>query len=142
MAKVDGKVEILKAVSVSGLQRDSRAKHIMSDGPALVFQLPRRMAKDGINAVKITLDPSDTYTMRFSKITDATLRHPYKATTVREVSDVYADQLREIFESTTGLVTSMGTLGRRSGDRRKSRGAKRSSRGKSRGSRRSSRRSR
>lgn len=111
------------------------ARHIMSDGPALVFQLPRRMAKDGINAVKIALDPSDTYTMKFSKIADA--RGGYKATPVREVNGVYADQLREIFESATGLATSLGTMGRRAGDRRRSRGAKRSSRGKKRRSRRS-----
>jgi hypothetical protein len=109
------------------------AKHVLSDGPALVFQLPPRMAKDGINAVKITLDPSDTYTLRFSKIA----RDGTKATTVREVSGVYADQLCELFESTTGLATSLGTMGRRSGALRRSRGAKRSSRGKKRRSRRS-----
>ncbi len=111
------------------------AKNIMSDGPALVFQLPRRTAKDGINVVKIAHDPSDTYTMTFSKQSDA--RGGYRMTTVREMGGVYAGQLREIFESTTGLATSLGTMGRRSGDRRRSRGAKRSSRSKKRRSRRS-----
>ena len=112
------------------------AKNIMSDGPALVFQLPRRTAKDGINVVKIAHDPSDTYTMTFSKQSDA--RGGYRMTTVREIGGVYAGQLREIFESTTGLATSLGTMGRRSGDRRRSsRSSRRSSRGTSRRSRRS-----
>lgn len=112
------------------------AKNIMSDGPALVFQLPRRTAKDGINVVKIAHDPSDTYTMTFSKQSDA--RGGYRMTTVRETGGVYAGQLREIFESTTGLATSLGTMGRRSGDRRRSsRSSRRSSRGTSRRSRRS-----
>jgi len=113
------------------------AKNLASDGPSLVFQLPRRMAKDGINVVRVTLDPSDTYTVVFSKQADA--RGGYRMTTVREVEGVYADQLREIFEGTTGVATSLGTMGRRSGDRRRSRGSRRSSRGKA---RRRSRRSR
>jgi len=68
------------------------AKHIFSDngGKALVFQLPRG-ARDGINAVRIELDASDTYT----------------ATKVREVSFVYADQLQTLFTSTTGLAVSL-----------------------------------
>jgi hypothetical protein len=94
------------------------ARHLIADGPSLVFQIPRRMAKDGINVVKITLDGTDTYTMVFSKQADS--RGGYKMTTVHEVSGVYDAQLREIFERTTGLATSLGTMGR-SGDRRSSR---------------------
>src|SRR5580698_10794847 len=81
------------------------AKHLFSDngGQALVFQLPARFAKDGINAVKITLDPTDTYSVEFKKI--GTARNGYKCTVVKAFEGVYNDQLRPIFESTTGLYT-------------------------------------
>jgi hypothetical protein len=80
------------------------AKHIFSDngGKALVFQLPRG-ARDGINAVRVELDASDTYTVTFTKIA----RRTYAVTKVREVSFVYADQLRTLFTATTGLETSL-----------------------------------
>ena len=101
------------------------AKNLAPDGDrSLIFQLPRRMAKDGINVVRITLDPSDTYTMEFVKMADA--RGGYRMTTVHKVSGVYANQLQDIFESRTGLATSLGT--RRSGDRRRSRRGSRGSR--------------
>jgi len=107
------------------------------NGNALVFQLPRGAGvKDGINVVRISLDPSDTYTVRFSK--QATARGGYKMATIREISGVYADQLRDIFESVTGLATSLGTMGRsgRSGDLRRVASRRRASRASRRGSRR------
>ena len=59
----------------------------------------RPQCKPQSNALRITLDPSDTYTMKFFKI------NPRKLTvdTVREIEDVYCDQLTEIFERETGL---------------------------------------
>jgi hypothetical protein len=81
------------------------AKHILADKNALVFQLPRRFAKDGINAVKITLEPSDTYTVEFKKIGDR--RTAYKCTVVSSFENVYSDQLQSIFQSATGLSTRL-----------------------------------
>lgn len=82
------------------------AKHIFSDkgGLALVFQLPRG-ARDGINAVRVELDPSDTYTVTFTKI--GTARNGYKATQVKQLEGVYADMLRNIFTQVTGLYTNL-----------------------------------
>lgn len=85
------------------------AKHIFSDagGRALVFQLPRTRGyvKDGINAVRIELDPSDTYTVTFKKI--GTAREGYRAKDVASISMVYAEDLRRVFTSHTGLDTSL-----------------------------------
>jgi hypothetical protein len=67
----------------------------------LAFRLPSRFAKNGINAVKITLDYSDTYVVKFLKIGSS------KLTVVAQHDMVYCDQLAEIFESETGLYTHL-----------------------------------
>lgn len=81
------------------------AKYLLADKNALVFQLPRAFAKDGINAVRIVLDPSDTYTVEFKKI--GTARSGYRCTVVKSLENVYADQLQEVFSSATGLSTRL-----------------------------------
>ena len=77
------------------------AKNLMSGENSLQFRLPSNFATDGINSVVITLDPSDTYTVRFGKIRGTT----YKV--ICELQDVYCDMLCDIFESHTGLRTSL-----------------------------------
>ncbi len=73
-----------------------------SSGPnTLGFRLPPRSAKNGIKAVVVTLDPSDTYTVVFLKVSKLAV------VKVREVSGLYADQLCEVFTETTGLYTSL-----------------------------------
>ena len=56
-----------------------------------------------ISHVKITLDPSDTYTMSFMKWSAKKLE--YKV--VAEVSGVYVDMLHDVIEGKTGLYTSL-----------------------------------
>jgi hypothetical protein len=51
--------------------------------------------------VKIILDPSDTYTVKFIRV------HGTKITTVSEHSDIYCDMLVELFENETGLYTHL-----------------------------------
>jgi hypothetical protein len=51
------------------------------------------------NYVKIILAPSDTYTLRFSKI------GTYSYNVVEFVEDVYFDQLNDVFRRVTGLET-------------------------------------
>lgn len=75
-----------------------------TDG-TLQFRLPARLAKDGITAVRVKLEPTDTYTVTFFKVRGA------KVATVAEVENVYCDTLRAVFEDKTGLVTSLGTMG-------------------------------
>lgn len=68
----------------------------------------------GINCLRITLNSMDLYDMEFIKIhrspslkqlmAGKTIKEP---TVVKEVNGVYADQLKEIFEDTTGLYLSL-----------------------------------
>jgi hypothetical protein len=86
------------------------AKNLIAHPNALSFKLPGGggFAKDGINYVKITLDPSDTYTVEFSRVRGRTVK------TLHTVSDIYAENLRDVFTRATGLQTSLGTMGRAS----------------------------
>lgn len=87
------------------------AKHLLSfhepGHGGLQFKLPRSgaRAKLGIDAVRITLEPSDTYTMDFYK----------GMTKVRSIGSLYSDDLRKTFTEVTGLETSLGTMGRAAG---------------------------
>jgi hypothetical protein len=69
----------------------------VADGDALRFRLPSNFAKDGIDAVKITLNGSDTYDLLFSNV------RGLDATEIVTVTGIYADQLRDVFRSETDL---------------------------------------
>lgn len=67
---------------------------------SLSFRIKAR-ARDGINALNIILDPSDTYTVEFLRCTIKGRR------VVDSASQVYNDGLRQIIEARTGLHLSM-----------------------------------
>lgn len=73
------------------------AKNLMSDGPALRFNLPSNFATGGINFVKVTLTAADDYTIEFGKIRGM----KYKVITTKD--GVYCDNLRAVFTAVTGL---------------------------------------
>jgi len=77
------------------------AKNFIGDENSLSFCLRSGMAKNGSNRVKITLDPCDTYTVQFAKY------RALKLTPISEHSDIYCDQLVELFERETGLYCSL-----------------------------------
>jgi hypothetical protein len=79
------------------------AKSLVGDETSLQFQLPPRSTKDGINSVRVELEPSDTYRVTFYKIN----RRSLDVATVMEHEMVYADELRQVFEIATGLRTSL-----------------------------------
>ena len=81
------------------------AKNLVGDTHALTFKLPANFAKDGINHVRISIEPSDTYTVRFARLGPAPTR---ELTEVAVVDDVYADDLQDVFTRYTGLDTSLG----------------------------------
>lgn len=56
-----------------------------------------------VNTVEIKLQPNDTYTMTFYKVTN----HGLNMREVKRFDDVYCEQLREIFEHETGLYLSL-----------------------------------
>jgi len=78
------------------------AKQMMDLGNGLQFKLPatRDFVRNGINCVRVILDPTDTYTVEFLKVGKA-------IKTIASHSDVYADSLRQIFRNETGLETSL-----------------------------------
>lgn len=86
------------------------AKHAFGDTDRLTFALPGKpgFVKNSINHVEVRLDPSDTYTVTFRRVRGRTV------TVVSQFSDIYNDQLRGLFERETGLLTSLGTMGRMS----------------------------
>lgn len=87
------------------------AKHFVGGDNSLSFRLPGGggFAKGGINAVHVTLDASDTYTLVFSRV------RGFKVTEIERVTDVYCDALQAVFTRATGLQTSLGSMGRRAG---------------------------
>lgn len=80
------------------------AKYFTGDEQSLMFSLPSRLAKDGINKVRITLDWTDTYILEAMKIS----RGPNpKCETIQKLEYIYADGLQQAFTSVTGLNTHL-----------------------------------
>jgi hypothetical protein len=80
--------------------------HAFSD--ALAFNLPSRpgYVKDGINFVLIKLDTGrDTYNIEFQKFVVRNGQIIGKQ--IAYLTDIYNDQLAEVFERQTGLYTKL-----------------------------------
>lgn len=73
------------------------AKNLGFTKTGLVFKLPSRFAKSGINHVEIALNGFDTYTLTFSKIWGTTFK------TISRHTDVYCDMLQDVFTNETGV---------------------------------------
>lgn len=76
-----------------------------NNGQTLTFKF--KMCKEA-NYVKITLNAMDTYDIEFVKIgrlNKKTFQVPVK--TVKTYEGVYADNLRDVFESFTGLYITL-----------------------------------
>jgi hypothetical protein len=94
---------ILQQLGGSRFTSMTGARSYTSIEKGLMFQLPARFAKNGINKVRIYLTPQDTYTVEFWKIGPK-----LKLSHISTHEDVYADSLRELFESQTGLYLTLG----------------------------------
>lgn len=87
---------------VNALAVMTGAKHIMAEDKgigALRFRLPNN-AKDGINFVRITLTPSDTYHVEYGRVWGS------KYTPIYSDDGIYCDTLADSFEARTGLYLS------------------------------------
>jgi hypothetical protein len=82
------------------------AKNFVSDSGSLMFSIPKN--KSVYNRVRLTLSPHDTYDVEFLKIDRKGI-----ITKSKELLGVFSNQLQSVFEQTTGLRTSLGTMGRR-----------------------------
>lgn len=61
----------------------------------------------GINCFEVTLDPSDTYTVKFWVLNKLNIKLHY------EVSDIYSDQLIDLLETKLGLILRMQRVRRK-----------------------------
>mgnify|MGYP001575726484 CR=1 FL=1 len=66
--------------------------------PAFSFKFK---GSKSFNFARITLTPLDVYAVRIGKVSG------YKLINVKDFTDIYAEQLRPLFERTTGLYLSM-----------------------------------
>lgn len=66
---------------------------------ALTFGIMRN--DNGVTHVRVTLEPSDTYTVTFLRV------RGLKITTVSEAEMVFADVLNQVIENRTGLRLSL-----------------------------------
>lgn len=73
------------------------AKDFVSDGNTLRFRFKGSKVATHLS---ITLNSLDTYDLKFLKVWGKDVK------TVKEFENIYADQLVEIFEETTGLYLS------------------------------------
>lgn len=76
------------------------AKYFSAIKNGLSFRFSAR-AKNGTNYVKIVLNSKDLYDVEFGSIRGSSFK------VKNEFNDIYADQLIEIFEDTTGLYLSL-----------------------------------
>lgn len=77
------------------------ARNFLGAQDSLSFRLPSNFAKKGINYIKITLSPADTYDIVMGKI------RGLKFTSISETEGVYAEDLRRIISEETGLALSL-----------------------------------
>jgi hypothetical protein len=77
------------------------AKNFVYGENMLQFKLPSNFARDGINAVRVTLTAMDDYSVEFFKVRGVAS----KPIAYRE--NVYCDTLQSTFKAVTGLDTRL-----------------------------------
>lgn len=79
------------------------AKNLVDHGSALSFKLGRG-AKNKATHCKITLDPTDTYTVEFMRYNGRS----FEMKSMSSDSQIYCDTLRQAFTERTGFYCTMG----------------------------------
>lgn len=77
------------------------AKNLVGGADSLLFAIK---GSRKWNKIRVTLDPSDTYTVEFFKLGGAPM---FDVKDQKSVSFVYNDQLRAVIEGETGLLLSL-----------------------------------
>ena len=91
---------ILRQLGGSRFVAMTGAKNLSATANSLQLALPSYFAKNGINRVRVTLQPSDTYLVEFFKV------RATKMTQIGSFDGIYADTLAALFTEQTGLQTS------------------------------------
>ena len=90
-------IEIVRQIGGFGpLRAMIGAKDIMAIPRGLKFRWAAK-SKNGANAVRVILAPSDTYAVEFWSL------RGLNSKLIKSFDDIYADSLRELFERETGL---------------------------------------
>jgi hypothetical protein len=88
---------ILRQMGGAGrLKAMTGANSFVGTENSVSFRWPSQRPSTG-NAIRITLDPDDTYTVDFLRV------NKNGAESVKRLEGIYADQLMDIFERQTGL---------------------------------------
>ncbi len=98
-------VNILQQLGGSRFKTMTGAKNFLAGDDYLSFKLPSRLAKNGINYVKITLTEMDVYIVFFGKIIKR--KTGWQCDEVAVWTDVYNDGLQRAFAKETGLDTHL-----------------------------------
>lgn len=93
---------ILAQLGGRGFELMTGARNFTGSDNALTFHLPANFAKNKARGVRITLEPSDTYTVEFLY-----WRGIQPPKTISRHEDIYNDMLRELFERETGLCLTV-----------------------------------
>ncbi len=80
------------------------AKELIGDTNSLTFRINGRYQDRRVNKIRITLDPSDDYTV------EVFWQAGVSCKSVAKLDGIYCDMLQECFTSLTGLYTSLGTM--------------------------------
>jgi len=78
------------------------AKNLVGSPNSLSFKIGRNASQ--ANGVRIILDPDDTYTVEFVRVTR---RDGHTRTVLHTDSMVYFDQLQPVFSAFTGMATHL-----------------------------------
>lgn len=81
------------------------ARDMLAIENGLQIKLPANFAKEGINCVRVLLEPSDTYAVEFGKVANRKGTFSYSVKSSHD--GVYVEQLTGLFEQVTGLSTRM-----------------------------------
>ena len=84
------------------------AKNLLLGKNYIQMDLPATLTKDRGNRITITLDPDDTYTLKFAK---TSMRGGnFKESMIAKKSGVMVDNLRDVFTGMTGLHVALASL--------------------------------
>lgn len=77
------------------------AKNLLAGANSLGWKVGKNAKK--VTHVTVALDPSDTYTLHFQRVTKRGLN----VSTIAKVSGVYVDSLHRVIEAETGMYLSL-----------------------------------
>ena len=99
--KIEIANEIIRQLGGQRFRVMTGAKDIFAHEDGVSFKIPGTITKNHINYVRISLDPSDTYTVEFWKY------RKMRGEKIAEHSMIYHDGLQQLFTAETGLDTHL-----------------------------------